>query len=91
MSPRHGEGRGGIQGAGREADGSQAMTGLIRSTARGFEQASRVTLPKSCRRNNSCGDALPDHVRLASVLQFFKGSVQNLTHLRNCLGSERPT
>jgi hypothetical protein len=61
---------------------------LIRFSKRGFQQANRITLTESCRRNNSCSDAFPHHVRLAGTLKLFVGRVQSLSHLRKCLGSE---
>jgi hypothetical protein len=60
------------------------------ASERGFEQASRVVLTSSCRCNNSCGDAFPHHVRLTGVLKLFKGGVQSLAQLRNCLGVRTP-
>jgi hypothetical protein len=56
-------------------------------------QASRVTLAKSCRSNNSSGDGLAHHVglhvRLPGVLKLLERSVESVTHRRNRLRSER--
>jgi hypothetical protein len=60
------------------------------SAERSCQQASGVTLTKFCRRNNSHGDALPHHIRLAGTLTLFVGSVQSFSHFRECLGPEHP-
>jgi hypothetical protein len=52
-------------------------------------QASRVTLAKSCRSNNSSGDGLAHHVGLPGVLKLLERSVESVTHRRNRLRSER--
>jgi hypothetical protein len=70
---------------------NQPESVLVRSAKGGFEQASGVTLTKSCRRNNPRGDAFPHNVGLATALELFKGGVQNFAHLRKCLRAERPT
>jgi hypothetical protein len=61
----------------------------VRFAERGFQQASRITLTDSYRRNNSCGDDFAHHLGLAGVSKLFKGSVQSFAHRRKCFGSER--
>jgi hypothetical protein len=56
-----------------------------------FEQAGGVTLAKFCRRDNSHRYDFAHYIRLAIVLEFLKGGVQNFVHLSNCFGSERPS
>ncbi len=55
----------------------------------GFPQASRITLTKSCRLDNSLGDDFAHHVRLTGVLKLLEGSLESLTHCRNRLRIER--
>jgi hypothetical protein len=61
---------------------------LVRFAKRGFQQASRITLTKFCCGNDSCGNALPHHVRLASTLKLFERGFESFAHRRNCLGVE---
>jgi ubiquinone/menaquinone biosynthesis C-methylase UbiE len=66
------------------------LSPLVRVAERGFPQANWITLTKSCRCNNSSGDDVARHFRPAGVAKLFAGSFKSFTHLRNCLGSERP-
>jgi hypothetical protein len=53
-----------------------------------FQQASRITLTKFCRGDDSCSDALPHHFRLASTLKLCESGFESFAHRRNCLGVE---
>jgi hypothetical protein len=44
-----------------------ALAALVSFAERGFQQANRITLTKSCRCNNSSGDDLARHFRLTGV------------------------
>ena len=57
---------------------------LVWLAERGFQQASRITLTKSCRCDNSSGDGFAHRLPLA-----FAGSVESFTHRRNRLRFER--
>jgi hypothetical protein len=79
-----------LKPAGASGDG---MEWLVSSGSRpskcGRPQANRVTLTKFCRCNNSSGDDLAHHVRLAGVVKRFEGSFKSFTHHRNRLRVER--
>ncbi len=61
---------------------------LVRFAESGFPQANRITLTKSCRRNNSLSDDFAHHVRLAGVAKFFAGCFHSFNHRRYCLRFE---
>jgi hypothetical protein len=52
-------------------------------------QASRVTLAKSCRSDNSYGHNFARHFRLPGLLKFFESGFESITHQRNRLRVER--
>jgi hypothetical protein len=49
------------------ATGAGLLTPLVGFAERGFPQANRITLTKSCRCNNSSGDDFARHFRLTGV------------------------
>jgi hypothetical protein len=49
------------------ATGAGLLTPLVRFAERGFPQANRITLTKSCRCNNSSGDDFARHFRPTGV------------------------
>src|SRR5262249_19439776 len=57
---------------------------LVGLAERGFQQASRITLTKSCRCDNSSGDGFAHRLPLA-----FARGVESFTHRRNRLRFER--
>jgi hypothetical protein len=58
---------------------------LVWFAERGRQQASRITLTKFCRCNNSSGDDFADHLGLAAVLKLFEGGIESFAHRRNRL------
>jgi hypothetical protein len=49
------------------ATGAGLLTPLVRFAERGFPQANRIALTKSCRCNNSSSDDFARHFRLTGV------------------------
>jgi hypothetical protein len=64
--------------------GAREWAALVGLAERGFQQASRITLTKSCRCDNSSGDGFAHRLPLA-----FAGGVESFSHRRNRLRFER--